>query len=140
MLDHHVDLGLANLAFITFSNLCSIFLLIWNFQIGRLNQCVIEQSCILEADWINKILQNPFEHYKEIINATYYAKILEQQKNIDSKIGWYLKKMSGKTVAYILSVNIHVTKTNLKKHWALAHLMGKPLTGAKKVEEFDDMI
>lgn len=49
--------------------------------------------------------------------------------------------MSGYAIAYILSiVNIHAAKLDLQKHWAVAQHMGILLTGAKKVEDFDEMV
>lgn len=62
-------------------------------------------------------------------------------KKNTKKIDWYLKKINNDAIAYILSiVNIHVTETNLKKHWALTICMDNLLMGVKKVENFDEMV
>lgn len=67
----------------------------------RLGQCVVENSWILDAVRVCKILQHYLSYYEKIIDTASFKTFQNRMANVKNKM-WYSKQMSLDALTYIL--------------------------------------
>lgn len=92
----------------------------------RLGQCVVENSWVLDADHVRKVLKHDLLHYEKIIDPASYKVFQQRMANIKNKT-WYSKMMTIDALTYILcSATITAGLEDLRIREERAVEMGKP--------------
>lgn len=109
------------------------------FLVSRLGQCVVENSWILDADRVRKILNHDLSYYEKIIDPTSYKTFQTRMANVKNKT-WYSKQMSLDALTYILcSANIVAGLKDLRIRELEAAQMGIALGEADRKRLHEEM-